>query len=83
MKIKAHPGLCQGHGLCRRFAPSVYQLDADGYLDLHVVEVPPELEAAAELGAAACPAGVITIIRDHVPAVAAGGADEVPAHSTA
>lgn len=64
MKIRAHPGLCDGHGLCHRFAPEVYTLDAEGYIDLHVVEVPPELERAAELGASVCPAGVITIIRD-------------------
>jgi len=67
MRIKAHPGLCNGHGLCRRFAPSVYQLDDEGYIDVHLVEVPPELEAAAELGAAVCPAGAITIIRGDVP----------------
>jgi ferredoxin len=63
MKIRAHPGICEGHGLCRRFAPSVYQLDDEGYIDLHMVEVPPELEEAAEIGASVCPAGAITIIR--------------------
>ena len=62
MRIKAHPGLCEARGVCRRFAPSVYHLDADGYLDMHVVEVPPELEQAARLGAAACPEHAITII---------------------
>jgi ferredoxin len=64
MKIRAHPGLCQGHGVCRRFAPAVYPLDDEGYLDLHLAEVPPELEAAAVLGASVCPAHVITIIED-------------------
>lgn len=64
MRIRAHPGLCEGHGVCRRFAPSVYQLDEEGYLDLHLLEVPPELEAAAVLGAEVCPAHVITVLRD-------------------
>lgn len=71
MRIKAHPGLCMGHGNCRRFAPSVYQLDEEGYLDLHRVEVPPELEEAAVLGASVCPEGAITIIYDTDREVAA------------
>jgi ferredoxin len=66
VRIKAHPGLCQGHGLCRRFAPSVYQLDDEGYLDLHLVAIPPHLEADAELGATVCPAGAITVLRNPV-----------------
>lgn len=65
MRIKAHPGLCEGHGLCKRFAPEVYQLDDEGFIDLHLVEVPPELEGAAVIGATVCPAGAITIIWDH------------------
>lgn len=64
VKVRVHPGLCQGHRLCHRFAPEVYPLDEEGYIDLHLVDVPPELEGAAELGARVCPAGVITIIRE-------------------
>lgn len=63
MRIKVHPGLCEGHGVCRRFAPSVYQLDADGYLDLHLLDVPPELEGDAAAGADACPARAISVLR--------------------
>ena len=70
MKIKAHPGLCMGHGNCRRFAPSVYQLDEEGYLDLHRMEVPPGLEDAAVLGASVCPEGAITVIYDDASEVA-------------
>jgi ferredoxin len=61
VRVKVHPGLCEGHGVCRRFAPTVYQLDDEGYLDLHLVEVGPELAADARFGAIACPALVITI----------------------
>lgn len=71
MKIKVHPALCDGHGNCRRFAPGVYHLDEEGYLDIHVMEVPPELEAEAELGAMVCPQHAITIVRDTEPARAA------------
>lgn len=63
MRIKVHPGLCEGHGVCRRFAPSIYQLDAEGYLDLHLLDVPPELERDAVTGADACPARAISILR--------------------
>jgi ferredoxin len=64
MKIKANPGLCEGHGLCRRFAPDVYHLDDEGYLDIHIMAVPPGLEHQAELGASVCPAGAIQILRE-------------------
>lgn len=64
MKIRVHPGLCEGHGLCWRFAWTVYQGDAEGYVDLHLLEVPPELAEAAALGAELCPARAITVIDD-------------------
>ncbi len=62
MRIKVHRSLCEGHAVCRRFAPTVYQLDEEGYLDLHLVEVPPELERDARFGGTACPALAISII---------------------
>lgn len=61
VRVKVHPGLCEGHGVCRRFAPTIYQLDDEGYLDLHRVEVGPDLAADARFGAMACPAMAITI----------------------
>lgn len=64
MRIKVHPGLCVGSGACRQFAPSVYQLDAEGYLDLHLLQVPPELEHDAAFGASACPARAISVLAD-------------------
>ncbi len=67
MKIRVHPGLCNAHGVCRRWAPGVYQLDDEGYLDLHLLEVPTELEAQARLGALVCPVHAITIIEDDLP----------------
>ena len=61
--VRVHPGLCEGWGNCHRWAPDLYTLDAEGLIDLHVVEVPPELAEAAWLGAQSCPAGVITVLR--------------------
>lgn len=60
--VRVHPGLCEGWGNCHRWAPEVYPLDEEGRIDLHVVEVPPELAESAWMGAQACPAGVITIV---------------------
>jgi len=64
VRIKAHPGLCVGSGACRQFASRVYQLDDEGYLDLHLLQVPPELESDAALGASACPARAISVLFD-------------------
>ncbi len=66
--VRVHPGLCEGWGNCHRWAPELYTLDAEGLIDLHVVEVPPELAEAAWLGAQSCPAGVITVLRALAPA---------------
>lgn len=60
--VKAHPGMCEAWGECHRWAPEVYPLDEDGYLDLHLLEVPPELAVAAWRGAKACPIGTISIV---------------------
>ena len=60
--VRVHPGLCEGWGNCHRWAPALYTLDAEGLIDLHVVEVPPEHAEAAWLGAQSCPAGVITVL---------------------
>lgn len=62
VRVRAHPGLCEGWGNCHRFAPAVYPLDADGYLDLHLLDVPADLADAARLGAQVCPARAITVI---------------------
>ena len=64
MRIKVHPSLCMGSGACRQFASSVYQLDDEGYLDLQLLQVPPEFERDAAYGASACPNGAITVISD-------------------
>ena len=62
VRMRVHPGVCEGWGLCHRFGGMMFELDADGFLDLHLVEVPPELAEAARIGASVCPAQAISII---------------------
>ena len=63
VRVRAHPGLCEGWGNCHRFAPSVYPLDADGHLGVHLLEVPAGLAGEAIIGASTCPEQAITVIR--------------------
>ena len=74
VRVKVHPGLCNGWGQCWRWAPEVFQLDDEGYVDLLVVEVPAQLAETARRGAAACPEQAITIIECSPPAFSPPGA---------
>jgi ferredoxin len=60
--VRVHPGLCEAWGQCHRWAPEIYPLDDEGYIDIHVLEVPPELAVTAWRGARACPIQAITIV---------------------
>jgi hypothetical protein len=42
VKVRVHPGICQGWGECHRAAPELYPLDETGHIDVHVMEVPGE-----------------------------------------
>lgn len=61
--VKAHPALCEGWGLCHKYAADVYPLDDEGYIDIHMLEVPPERAVDARMAARACPSGVITVVK--------------------
>jgi len=62
VRVRTHPALCTGFGNCHRWAPHVYPLDADGRVDIHLLDVPAELAAEARLGAQVCPQLAITVI---------------------
>ena len=64
MRISVDGKNCCGHARCWVVAKEFYGLDGDGYnvYRSQTVEVPTEMEAAARLGAKACPDRVITII---------------------
>lgn len=65
VRVRVHPSLCEGWGNCHRFGGDVYPLDADGHVDLHLLDVPAELAQQARLGASACPEHAITVIAGH------------------
>lgn len=54
---------CEGHGLCAAAAPSLFELNDDGYAANADLDVPPELKADAETGIAACPMSAIRFAR--------------------
>jgi ferredoxin len=51
---------CVGHGLCEAAAPSVYELDDEGYCKTSG-EVPDALLQEARAGAEACPERALTV----------------------
>lgn len=64
MKIKVNKDICSGHARCMTVAPEVFELDDFGYNRMDDTVVPPEKEAAARRGAAACPEKAISIVED-------------------
>ncbi|HZP15579.1 MAG TPA: ferredoxin [Nocardioides sp.] len=56
MKLRVHPGRCEGHGACYFVDPDIFPLDEDGLTAVQdgteITEA--QLQAAAE-GVAACP----------------------------
>jgi ferredoxin len=65
MKITLDSSKCQGHGRCYALAPDLFDSDDLGQavLLLSSADVPPELEAAAQLAADNCPEYAITVER--------------------
>ncbi len=62
VKIEVDFDACTGHGRCYTLAPTVYDADDEGYCATRSLDVPPELEEAARLGARNCPEHAITVI---------------------
>jgi ferredoxin len=64
MRYVVDPALCCAHGRCVEIAPSVYDLDADGF-NVQAgseAEVPSGHEDDAVRGAQSCPDGAIQIL---------------------
>lgn len=85
VKIRAHPSLCLGYGLCHRFAREVYHLDEEGHIAFHRLDVPADLAYEAWIGASVCPQRAITVIgepeghwRDRRDRLAADAAEGSP-----
>jgi ferredoxin len=62
VRIEVDPDVCTGHGRCYSLAPEVYEPDDEGYCATRSLDVPPELEQQARLGAMNCPERAITVI---------------------
>ncbi|WP_082699266.1 ferredoxin [Arthrobacter sp. EPSL27] len=61
MKVTVNRNHCQGHTMCNMAASEVFKLDEDGNAYVESSEVPAELHAKAQAGAAACPERAIVI----------------------
>jgi ferredoxin len=66
VKVIVDPEVCTGHGRCWTNAPDVYILDSNGYNAVTgaPIDVAPDQEEAARLGARTCPERAITIVED-------------------
>jgi len=66
MRVRVDATLCSGQGRCYVMSPDVYDSDDEGFCLQRgkEFEVTAGLEDSAELGAASCPEGAITIIKD-------------------
>lgn len=62
MKLQADNDMCEAHGQCAMVDDELFTLDDDGYIALgDSVDVPPEKEQSARLGADACPVQALRI----------------------
>lgn len=62
MHIDVNLAACEGHGLCAQVAPSVYEVDDEGYVRMLVTEITPDLEDAAAAGARVCPVAALKVV---------------------
>ncbi len=63
MRIDYDRSACQGHNRCYLLAPELFDVDDDGYAVLRLEgDVPPELEAKAQLCVDNCPEYAITLV---------------------
>jgi ferredoxin len=61
MKVVIDRDLCQGHALCFRTAPEVFELDDDGFGWLKSEDVEDGRRAEVEVAVRNCPEGAIRI----------------------
>ena len=64
MKVSVDPDLCAAHGACMVTSPAVFRIGDDGWAEVLVDEVPPELEEQVERAVLQCPAHAISISGD-------------------
>lgn len=64
LQIKVERPRCVGHARCNAVAPSLMTLDDDGYSDIDVKAVPPDMRELARRVVRACPEGAISIVEE-------------------
>lgn len=64
MKAWVDPDRCAGHGICTTICPEVFAINADGYSEVTVDEVPPQFEAAVRDAIKQCPEHAIDDVTD-------------------
>jgi ferredoxin len=60
MKVRVDEERCRGHGVCCSVCPEVFAINDDGYAEVLVPEVPPELYDAANEAIDSCPESAIS-----------------------
>lgn len=55
MRVRIDSDRCEGHGRCQANAPEVFRLDAEGYGQVRLDEVPEELRAKVDRAIRLCP----------------------------
>jgi ferredoxin len=61
MKVRVDQEACQGHAMCKAYAPDVMVLDDKGFNRTPYAQIPAELVEQAWRGVAACPERALAI----------------------
>ena len=62
MRIAIDYDRCAGTGMCTGFAPSVFEIDDVGALNVLTADPPPETREAVESAVQGCPTQAISIV---------------------
>lgn len=62
MQVNVNGDKCAGHARCAIYAPDVFILNDDGYMDGGLIDVPEGSEDAARRGVRACPERALEIV---------------------
>ena len=61
MKIRVEAEKCQGNARCWTWAPNLFELNDEGYLDPGDIEVPADEEENARRAVRSCPERALTL----------------------
>ena len=64
MRIVVDFDLCQSHALCTQAAPEVFEVDAQGYLNVKLEQPGEHLRGRVEKAARECPTMAIAIVEE-------------------